>query len=84
MIPLPNTRLPRPFFFYSRQVGGLPDTMHLKLIEPLRELFKVRTTFPVRVASVSLVGCISNLGRWFQFARTISANIGTKYFIFET
>ncbi|CAN0383286.1 unnamed protein product, partial [Scytosiphon promiscuus] len=22
-------------------VGGLPDTMHLKLIEPLRELFKV-------------------------------------------
>lgn len=26
---------------YATQVGGLPETMHLKLIEPLRELFKV-------------------------------------------
>jgi GMP synthase (glutamine-hydrolysing) len=32
-------------------VGGLPATMHLKLIEPLRELFKVR------VAAVLLMYC---------------------------
>jgi GMP synthase (glutamine-hydrolysing) len=38
-------------------VGGLPATMHLKLIEPLRELFKVC----VRVLIVTTIAAICRL-----------------------
>lgn len=40
------------------QVGGLPEDLQFELIEPLRELFKVRVTCLLLCEKVALVGCI--------------------------
>lgn len=45
-------------------VGGLPDTMHLKLIEPLRELFKDEVReLGESIPSVAAVVCGACVGK---------------------